>query len=202
MPASPARHFAQTELFDAGSEPQGLAYRPGLLSPVEAEALAEQLAALPFRPFEFHGYLGARRVCAFGWRYDYGQRRIEAAPPAPDFLLPLRERVAAFAGIEPRAFAQAMAIDYAPGAGIGWHRDKPQFGLVAGVSLVSPCVLRFRKAAPGGGWIRAAQPLEPGSAYLLSGPAREAWEHSIAPMTALRYAITFRTLAGEPPPER
>lgn len=197
MPTSTAHSAAQAELFDAAPEPRSLAYRPDLLPAGEAETLAGRLADLPFKPFEFHGYLGARRVCAFGWRYDYGQRRIEAAAPMPDLLVSLRERVAAFAGVAPEAFVQAMATEYAPGAGIGWHRDKPQFGLVAGVSLASPCVMRFRKAAPGGGWIRAAQPLEPGSAYLLSGPAREAWEHSIAPQTALRYSVTFRTLVNQ-----
>lgn len=186
----------QADLFGAPApaQPEGLRYQAGLLSDPEASVLVEQLGELPFTPFEFHGYLGARRICAFGYRYDYARRQVRAAAPLPAFLAPLRERVAAFAGVAPDAFVQAMASEYAPGAGIGWHRDKPQFGLVAGVSLVSPCVLRFRKAS-GQGWERASARLEPGSVYLLSGPARSLWEHSIAPMRALRYSITFRTLS-------
>jgi alkylated DNA repair dioxygenase AlkB len=70
-----------------------------------------------------------------------------------------------------------------------------------GVSLVSPCVLRLRRRA-GATWERASASLAPRSAYLLSGPAREVWEHSITPGERLRYSITFRTLAAGvgPPP--
>jgi alkylated DNA repair dioxygenase AlkB len=167
-----------------------------VVSTAEETELAAQLGELPFAPFDFHGHFGNRRVVSFGSRYDYGSAKVEAAPPIPDFLLPLRERVAALADLPPEAFVQALINEYRPGAGIGWHRDRPQYGKVVGVSLLSPCELRFRRKA-GAGWARAKAPLAPRSAYLLDGPARSVWQHSIVPQVgAPRYSITFRTLAG------
>ena len=190
----------QAELFGAAlmtasATPASFRYWPDVITAAEETALIEALEAQPFAPFDFHGYLANRRVVSFGLRYDYGKRAIEAAEAMPAFLIPLRAKIAALAGAAPEAFSQMLVNEYRPGAGIGWHRDKPQFGLVVGVSLVSPCVLRLRRRA-GAKWERAAAPLAPRSAYLLSGPARHEWEHSITPGEALRYSITFRTLAA------
>jgi len=170
---------------------EGLVYRSDLLSAAEEAALARRIEALELKPFAFQGYLGLRRVKAFGWRYDYDARAVTAAEAIPDFLVSVRERVAALAGLEPEALEQALVTEYRAGAGIGWHRDRPQFAEVLGVSLLAPCVLRFRRRR-GEGWERARLPAEPRSAYLLRGPARTEWEHSIAPMTQLRYSVTFR----------
>jgi alkylated DNA repair dioxygenase AlkB len=189
---------AEADLFGepakSAATPPGFRYWPDVISADEEAALAAELAALSFRPFDFHGYLANRRVVSFGLRYDYGKRAVEAAEPMSAFLLPLRARIAELAGLAPAVFAQSLINEYAPGAGIGWHRDKPQFGVVAGVSLLSPCVLRLRRRT-GAKWERMSAPLAPRSAYLLSGPARHVWEHSITPGVALRYSITFRTLA-------
>jgi alkylated DNA repair dioxygenase AlkB len=191
----------QGDLFESVAEsapakaPEGFHYWPDVIAPGEEAALAAQLATLPFRPYEFRGYLANRRVVGFGARYDDASRSVTEAAPIPEWLRPLRDRVAALAGLEPAAFGTALINEYAPGAGIGWHRDRPQFGLVAGVSLLSPCVLRLRRP-DGRGWERLAVPLAPRSAYLLSGPARQAWQHSITPGEALRYSITFRTRPG------
>lgn len=187
----------QGELFSRpakAARPAGFDYWPDVVSADEEAELARQLGELPFKPFEFHGYLGNRRTVSFGLRYDYGRQVVEAAAAMPDCLAGLRDRIAALADIAPQAFVQALINEYAPGAGIGWHRDRPQFGLVAGVSLLTPCVLRFRRKA-GAGWERASAKLEPRSAYLLSGPSRREWQHSIPPLETLRYSITFRTLA-------
>jgi alkylated DNA repair dioxygenase AlkB len=193
----------QGELFDAPAKaapllPEGFGYWPDVITADAEAALAAQLEALPFKPFDFHGHLGNRRVVAFGFRYDYGKHAVETATAIPDFLLAVREQVAVRVGVPADAFVQLLINEYAPGAGIGWHRDRPQFGLVAGVSLLSPCVLRFRRKA-GVEWERAAAPLAPRSAYRLSGPARHVWEHSIVPREALRYSITFRTLPQSTP---
>ena len=190
----------QSDLFpglpkSASTLPPGFHYWPDVVAADEATALVAELAALPFKPFDFHGYLANRRVVSFGQRYDYGKRAVEAADPMPPFLKPLRARIAELVGLAPEAFSQSLINEYQPGAGIGWHRDKPQFGLVIGVSLMSPCVLRLRRRA-GAKWERASAPLAPRSAYLLSGPARGVWEHSITPGDELRYSITFRTLAA------
>jgi alkylated DNA repair dioxygenase AlkB len=193
----------QPGLFDAGPLPPpgtpwpaGFRYAPGILTPDEEAALVRHVEALPFAGFEFHGFLGKRRVVSFGWRYDFGARRLQKADDVPPFLLPLRERAAAFAGLgDADEFRHALVTEYAPGAGIGWHRDKAVFGEVVGVSLLAPCDFRFRRtrAGPRGGWERATVVAEPRSAYLLAGPARTDWEHSIPAVDRLRYSVTFRT---------
>ncbi|PLR21915.1 alpha-ketoglutarate-dependent dioxygenase AlkB [Caulobacter zeae] len=172
--------------------PEGLVYQDELVTDDEERDLAGAIAALPFAPFQFHGYEGNRRVVSFGWAYDFARQVLEPAAPVPDFLLPLRARVARLAGRAPQDFQQALAIEYAPGAGIGWHRDRPQFEIIAGVSLLAPCPFRFRRPS-GQGWERFTLRPGPRSAYILTGPAREAWEHSISPVEALRYSVTFRT---------
>jgi alkylated DNA repair dioxygenase AlkB len=181
--------LSQAELFP--SLPEGLAYREEFISAGEERALAERIAALPFAPFEFHGFLGKRRTVSFGWKYDFNEHGLQPTEPIPDWLEPLRDRAAAFAG--GAAFDHSLVIEYAPGAGIGWHRDRPVFEKVVGVSLLAPCRLRFRRKA-GAKWERAALSAQPRSAYLLTGPARSEWEHSIPEMEALRYSVTFRSL--------
>lgn len=189
----------QGELFaDPAALPEGFRHQPGLISEDEANALVRGLEGLAFRPFEFQGRLALREVVGFGWRYDYSRRQVLAAEPIPDFLLSLRKTAAAFAGRPPEAFEQVLINAYRPGAGIGWHRDKPQFGEVVGVSLLAPCTLRFRRRAATG-WQRRSLQVCPRSAYLMSGPARHAWEHSIPPVSARRYSITLRTLAAGRP---
>ena len=194
----------QASLFDlpdtpraapASGLPEGLLYQPDLIDAEQEAALVARIAALPFAPFQFHGYEGLRRVVSFGWAYDFARQVLEPARPIPDFLLPLRAKVAALAGRAPEDFKQALAIEYAQGAGIGWHRDRPQFEIIAGVSLLSSCPFRFRKAA-GERWERKTLRPAPRSAYVLTGPARQIWEHSIPPVEALRYSVTFRTFRG------
>ena len=160
----------------------------------EEEDVVAELARLPFEPFDFHGHLAHRHVVGFGYRYDYSSRTVRTAQPIPAFLQPLRRKIGAFAGLAPEAFEQVLINQYRPGAGIGWHRDKPHFEKVVGVSLVAPCTFRFRKKI-GDRWERISLPVEPRSAYLLAGPSRHVWEHSIPPLEHQRYSITLRTLA-------
>ena len=125
--------------------PEGFAYRPGLISPREETALIVQFAELPFREFEFHGFFGKRRTVSYGLRYDFGDNEMHEAEDIPDFLLPLRDSAAAFAGISPARIAHALVTEYAPGAAIGWHRDRPAYDEIIGVSFASPCRFRFRR---------------------------------------------------------
>jgi alkylated DNA repair dioxygenase AlkB len=186
----------QGELFATpGGLPEGFGYQPDLLSAAEAAALARELGSLPFQPFDFHGYQANRQVVSFGHRYDYGRRAVVAAAPLPGFLEPLRQLIAGAFGRPAAAFAQVLINEYRPGAGIGWHRDKAAFGEVVGVSLLAPCTLRFRRRS-GETWQRASLTVAPRSAYLLAGPSRTVWQHSIPPLERHRYSITFRTLAG------
>jgi alkylated DNA repair dioxygenase AlkB len=184
----------QADLFAANPAlPPGFAYRPDLLPAAEQDDLAPRIAALPFRAFEFRGFLGNRRIVSFGWRYDFSAGKLEKAGDIPAFLLPLRAVAAVFAGLSPEELQHALVTEYPPGAAIGWHKDKASFDDVIGVSLISPCLFRVRKRS-GSAWQRASLRLEPGSAYLLRGEARAHWEHSIPAVERLRYSITFRTL--------
>jgi alkylated DNA repair dioxygenase AlkB len=184
----------QSDLFGAPpAAPEGLVYGEEVISREEEQALAARFAALPFAPFEFQGFLGKRRTVSFGMQYRFDGSGLAEAEAMPDWLLPLRARAAAFAELEPDALVHALLIEYDVGAGLGWHRDRPVFGDVVGLSLLAPARLRFRRKA-GEKWERKAVVAEPRSAYLLRGPAREEWQHSIAAMEALRYSITFRSL--------
>jgi alkylated DNA repair dioxygenase AlkB len=178
-----------------GRSPEGFRYQADMLTRDEEESLSRELAALPFKPFDFHGYQANRQVVGFGFRYDYGARQVVEAPPLPSFLEPLRGKIAEAFDRPAEAFQQVLVNEYRPGAGIGWHRDKAQFDEVVGVSLLAPCAFRFRRKR-GDGWDRVSLTVEPRSAYLLSGPSRTVWEHSIPPLDRHRYSITFRTLAA------
>jgi alkylated DNA repair dioxygenase AlkB len=183
---------AQPTLFAGPSDlPAGFAYRPDVISPDEERALVARLADLPFKPFEFHGYLGKRRIVSYGWRYDYAGRALRKSDDIPEFLFALRERATAVAALPPQSLQQVLVTEYAAGAGIGWHRDKPMFEDVVAISFLSSCVLRFRRKN-GDGWARAALSVAPRSAYLLRGAARREWEHSVPPVETLRYSVTFR----------
>jgi alkylated DNA repair dioxygenase AlkB len=184
---------AQLALFDDPALPEGFRYQPQFLSREEEAALITRFADLPFKPFEFQQYLGKRKVVYFGFRYDYQRGVMDAAEEPPGWLLPIRERAAAFAELPPGRLVQAMVTEYDVGAPIGWHRDRPQFEDIIGISLGSACTFRFRRKA-GAGWERASLIAEPRSIYLLRGPSRSLWEHSLAPVETLRYSITFRTL--------
>lgn len=177
----------------AKSFPAGFVYRSEFLSIDEEEQLVDDLQPLPFKDFEFHGYRGKRRVVSYGWRYDFEDAGLQRAAPMPAFLKPLRDRAAAVAGLAPEAFQHALLTEYPPGAPIGWHRDQSVFGDVVGISLLSPCLFRFRRRQ-GTTWERVSLTAEPRSAYLLRGAARSEWEHSIPAVAQLRYSITFRTL--------
>ena len=174
----------------------GLEYRPDFISSAEEAQFLADLSQVELSPFKFQGWTGKRLTRTFGWRYDFDDRSFAPSEPIPDWLEPLGARVAEFAGVAPRDFVHVLLVRYDPGAGIGWHRDRPVFEKVVGVSLGTPATLRFRKRRPGG-FDRAQVEVQPRSAYLLSGPARHEWEHSIAPGDTLRFSITFRTFSDK-----
>lgn len=174
----------------------GFRYAPDLFSPATERSFIATFETLPFKPFEFHGYQGNRRIVSYGYRYDYAGRALRAAEPMPDFLTPLREVASQFSGIAPEKLEQALVTEYAPGAGIGWHRDKPMFDDVVALSFVSPCVLRLRRQE-GTRWQRQSVEIAPRSGYLLHGAVRSEWEHSIVPIDVLRYSVTFRSFRAD-----
>jgi alkylated DNA repair dioxygenase AlkB len=173
--------------------PDGFRYAPDVIDAAEEARLVAAFADLPFKEFESHGFLGKRRVVSFGYRYDFNGGGLKQAAPIPDFLKSLRDRAAAFAGLEPDRLQHALVTEYQNGVSIGWHRDRPNYDDVIGVSLLSPCTFRLRRKH-GASWQRATLRLAPRSIYLMRGPSRYQWEHSIPAVDALRYSVTFRSL--------
>ena len=183
-------------LFDIDA-PGGFLYRDDFISPAEESALAAAISEIEFATFEMRGVVARRRVAFFGRSYDEG---VKATPPIPPFLFPLREKLARWLDVEPSAFAMALINEYTPGAPVGWHRDAPQYAIVAGVSLLSAATMKFRIYVPPS----APKPprrnatheitLERRSAYLMTGDSRSRYEHHVPPVRELRYSITFRTL--------
>lgn len=193
--ASQRALFTEIEQRLFAGEPRGFQYQEQIISEEVEASLAAELGQLALRPFEFHGYLGNRRVVNFGLKYDFSRRSVQRAEDMPSFLDDLLNRAASFAGCEKDAFRQVGVNEYRAGAGIGWHKDKPEFGIIVGVSLLAPSTMRFRRRH-NKEWIRISHALKPRSIYILSGEARKDWEHSIPPLDALRYSITFRTLSS------
>ena len=174
----------------------GLDFAEALIDAREEAALLDAMGAVEVAPFRFHGWTGRRQTASFGWRYDFDDASFSATTPLPDWLLPVRDKAAAFAGLEPETLMQAMVTRYDPGAGIGWHRDRPQFEHVIGVSLGAEAVLRLRRRTSAG-FERRTLALARRSVYHLAGEARHEWEHSIAPIDATRWSITFRSLSAK-----
>ena len=163
----------------------------------EEQALLNAFRNLPIKEFEFHGFIGKRTVVSFGWRYDFKGGGLQKADDMPPFLLAVREKAADFAQVAASDLQQVLVTEYRPGAAIGWHKDRSVFGDVIGVSFLSPCIFRFRRKA-GPKWDRASLTIEPRSIYLLRGPSRHAWEHSIPTVQELRYSLTFRNVRELP----
>jgi DNA oxidative demethylase len=174
-------------------EPTGFRYFPSLLTEDEEGELLEQVRDLEFDEVRMHGQVARRVVRHFGVQYAFESAAISRGPPIPPWLMEVRDRAAQLLGVSPKALAEALVTYYPPGATIGWHRDAPVFGDVVGVSLGSACEMRFQHGQ-GDGRRVFQQRLEPRSAYILSGPARNRWQHSIPPVATDRYSLTFRTL--------
>jgi alkylated DNA repair dioxygenase AlkB len=193
----------QAELFEEAAElPSGLVYQALFLSAEEeAQALAG-IATLELREARYKEYTANRRVASFGAGYDFDANELTPAPSLAPFLLPLRARIAAWVGVADEEFGYAMVAEYRPGTQLGWHRDVPQFEMVAGISLASAARMRFRPFPPRKGDRIFSLTLEPRSAYVLKGEARWGWQHSIPPTPQLRYSITFRTRKGNPVPAK
>jgi len=194
----------QAGLFASSDLPPGFLLRPDFIDADEERALVRAIALLEFSKVEMRGVVAKRRTVHYGWTYGYRSRAAEPGPDIPEFLLPLRARAAAWAAIDPDAFAEALITEYPPGAGIGWHRDAPMFGdVIAGVSLASDCRMKFRPYVSPKDLTGVARPprratheveLPARSAYLITDAARREFEHGISETSGLRYSITFRTV--------
>lgn len=171
----------------------GFRYEPDFITQPEEAALIEAVHNLPFGSVVFRGVEARRRVVQFGWDYEFGSRTATPAEPVPGFVVPLQHRAGDLIGMPPERLEEVLVTEYQPGAGIGWHRDAPPFGVVVGVSLASPCRLRLRPRAGVAG-TPVSIDLELRSVYVFAGAVRTDWEHSIPATKQLRYSITFRTM--------
>ena len=172
----------------------GLSLWPGVVDEEQAGDFAALIDAAPLAPFRFGRWEGKRLTASYGSGYDYQRGALTQAPPLPPWLRTIADRLAALAGLDPAHIAQALLIRYDAGAGIGWHRDRPQYADILGLSLDTPCTLRLRRRLPDQSFERGAIPLPPRSLYRLSGAVRWHWHHSIAPLPHTRRSITLRTL--------
>jgi alkylated DNA repair dioxygenase AlkB len=179
--------------------PEGFRYLADVVPIDEEQELVARIRELPLKEFEFHGFLGKRRVISYGWHYDFSEEALQQINEIPTFLHKLQKRAAVFADLDEGDLPHALVTEYSPGAAIGWHRDKGVFDEVVGISLSAPCNFRFRRKtiSTGSAWERYSLTIEPRSAYLLRGTSRTQWEHSIPAVDALRYSITFRSLRQE-----
>ena len=184
----------QAELFGAQPAlPEGFVFQLDFISADEERALLDEISRLSLAAAKYKQYTARRRIAYFGFGYDFTSNRIGEAPPAPPFLAPLRDKVAAWMGLPAAELEQALVTEYRPGTPLGWHRDAPDFGRVAGVSLGGWARMRLRRYPPAKDTPIDLE-LAPRSAYQMNGAARWRWQHSIPETRELRYSITFRTL--------
>ena len=193
------REHEQAGLFDAPQElPQGLVYQPEFLTREEEQALIAHIAPLHLREAKFREYFAKRRVAHFhegtdAPRYDDGDADSFTSGPLPPFLVELRGKVAAHLGLAPENFVHVLVSEYRPGTPIGWHRDKPVYGIVVGISLAGVGRMRWRPYAHQDAQHTFSLDLARRSMYVMRGPIRWQWQHSMPPMRELRYSITMRT---------
>jgi alkylated DNA repair dioxygenase AlkB len=193
----------ELSLFEVSAKfPDGFIYHENFIAEAEEHELIREIQKLPLTPFKYYQFTGKRRTASFGWQYEFGKSEITTAPEMPAFLLPVRTRAGNFFNIAPDSLIQSSIIEYSTGSPIGWHRDIPHFGVVVGISLGAACRMKFRKynrtrsKTLNRDEILSIE-LQPRSIYLMSGPSRESWQHSIPPVKELRYAIMMRTLRAK-----
>jgi alkylated DNA repair dioxygenase AlkB len=191
---------AQAELFEQPHEfpIPGFRYQTTFLSAEEELALIETIRSLDLREAQYRQWRANRRTVSYGGKYDFTAHEVMPAEAIPEFLYALRARIAAWSGIDESQYNYAIVAEYRTGTQLGWHRDVPHFESVVGVSLAGDARMRFRPYPPRVGARRTAFAIDlaPRSIYAMHGEARWDWQHAVSPTKALRYSITFRTLAA------
>ena len=180
--------------------PDGLFYIPKFIDVEEEQRLLTHVATHSFEPYDHHGYKANREVVYFGIADAYNDLSADVqVEPFPIWLAPLKERFAGLLKLDPDEVAMALLAKYDVGAGIGWHRDRPQFGpTVFGLSLAADAEMRFRHFIGEREEMYKIN-LERRSAYIISGESRAVWQHAMNPVQELRFSITMRTLKNNPP---
>ena len=176
--------------------PEGFLYRPDFISEVEETCLYQEILKADLKTFLFQGYEAKRKVASFGQDWSFEQQRLSQGKNIPVAFHPLIDKIARHLSLRKEDFAELLITEYPTGSAINWHRDAPPFNLIAGISLLTDCIFRLRpyeKAKQSRSSI-VSLPVKRRSLYVMQGPARTAWQHSIATVTQVRYSITLRTL--------
>jgi alkylated DNA repair dioxygenase AlkB len=176
--------------------PEGFLYFPEFLTVKEEEDLLEEIYKTELHTFTFQGYEAKRKVASFGLDYNFDNRAVALGKAIPAAFNPVITKVAVRLEMPSEQFAELLITQYPVGSVINWHRDAPPFDLIAGISLFSDCKFRLRpqdKKKQNRSSILSL-PVHRRSLYVLKGPARTGWQHSISPVKEIRYSITLRTL--------
>jgi len=176
--------------------PPGFHYFADFITAEEEIELVGEIEKVPLKTFIFQGYEAKRRVASFGYDWSFTNRKLTKGKAVPESFKPLIDKVSHQLSFKADEIAEVLLTEYPVGSVINWHRDAPPFDLIAGISLQSDSIFRLRpydKAKQGRNSILSI-PLRRRSLYVISGETRTSWEHSITPVTALRYSVTLRTL--------
>lgn len=176
--------------------PDGFQYVPEFITRAEEEQLVEEISRHTLHTFTFQGYEAKRKVASFGQDWSFEKRELSPGKEIPAAFQPLIGKVADRLSLKRESFSELLLTEYPAGSVINWHRDAPPFDLIAGISLLSDAVFRLRphaKEKQGRGSI-ISFPVHRRSLYVIAGPSRTEWQHSIAPVKQTRYSITLRTL--------
>ncbi|HYG04527.1 MAG TPA: alpha-ketoglutarate-dependent dioxygenase AlkB [Chryseosolibacter sp.] len=181
---------------EAQNAPAGFDYLPEFLSAQEEMNLLEEIRKIPLHTFVFQGYEAKRKVASFGYDYSFDDRALSKGKPIPEGFHDVVAKAASALSLSIDAFAELLITEYPAGAVINWHRDAPPFDVIAGISLLSDCIFRFRPHEKMKQNRRSviSLPVMQRSLYVIKGAARSDWQHSIAPVRDVRYSITLRTL--------
>jgi len=176
--------------------PNGFVYYPNFITPQEEADLCTAIAKFALHPLIFQGYEAKRKVASFGHDWNFQTRTLTKGKEIPKEFDSLIAKVAMKLCLPNRQFAELLLTEYPVGSVINWHRDAPPFDVIAGISLLSDCVFRFRPYDKKQQNRKAiiSFPLERRSLYVINGESRTAWEHSISAIKQNRFSITLRTL--------
>jgi alkylated DNA repair dioxygenase AlkB len=172
----------------------GLRYVPGYLDAGEHDRVLGIVSGPGWQD------AGGRRIRFHGHWYHH-TKGVYPVGDLPDWALALAARLC-HDGLMPYVADQLIVTEYQPGEGIRPHVDASLFAdVIVGVTLGSTCVMEFARA----GHQTQGVLLEPRSAMVLAGEARQEWQHAIPARTedewegrtlprARRVSLTFRKL--------
>jgi alkylated DNA repair dioxygenase AlkB len=180
--------------------PEGFLYVPDFISAAEEDELYRTIRALPLHAMIFQGYEAKRKVASFGVDWSFDTRTLSKGKEIPGAFHFILNKVADSLSLKAAQFGELLVTEYPPGSVINWHRDAPPFDLIAGISLLSDCTFRMRphEKAKQGRTSIISFPVERRSLYVMQGPSRTEWQHSISPVKSHRYSLTLRTLKSGP----